>query len=72
MSTRMKSEQPFPGGNLGNWMLVASILSKEDKMDDLIYADFKAEKIVEKKYPNIKIEDASDEIHLERFGIQFN
>ncbi len=41
-------------------------------MDDLIYADYKAEKIVEKRYPNIKIEDASDMIHQERFGIQFN
>jgi len=41
-------------------------------MDDLIYADYKAEEIVKKKYPNIKIEDASDEIHRERFGIQFD
>ena len=41
-------------------------------MDDLIYADLKAEEIVRKKYPNIKIEDASDEIHQERFGIQFD
>ncbi len=41
-------------------------------MDDLIYANYKAEEIVKKKYPNIKIEDASDEIHRERFGIQFN
>ena len=29
MSTRKRSEQPFPGGNLRNWMLVAFILSKE-------------------------------------------
>lgn len=41
-------------------------------MDDLIYADYKAEEIVKRKYPSIKIEDASDEIHRERFGIQFN
>ena len=41
-------------------------------MNDLIYANYEAEKIVEKKYPNIKIEDASDEIHQERFEIQFN
>ena len=41
-------------------------------MDDLIYADYKAEEIVKRKYPSVKIEDASDEIHCERFGIQFD
>ena len=41
-------------------------------MDDLIYADCKAEELVKKKYPNVKIEDASDEIHQQRFGILFN
>lgn len=40
-------------------------------MNDLIYGDYKAEEIVKKRYPNIKIEDASDEIHRERFCAMF-
>ena len=32
MSTKEIKEQPFPGGNLRNWMLVASILDKEVKV----------------------------------------
>ena len=38
-------------------------------MYDLIYADYKAQEILEKRYPNAKFEDASDEIHHERFSI---
>jgi len=38
-------------------------------MYDLIYADYKAQKILEKRYPNAKFEDASDDIHRERFSI---
>ena len=38
-------------------------------MYDLIYADYKAREILEKRYPNAKFEDASDEIHHERFSI---
>lgn len=38
-------------------------------MYDLIYADYKAREILEKKYPNAKFEDASDEVHRERFSI---
>lgn len=33
MSTKAMKEQPFPGGKLGNWMLVAYILDKEAKME---------------------------------------
>lgn len=38
-------------------------------MYDLIYADYKAQEILEKKYPNAKFENASDEVHCERFSI---
>lgn len=33
MPTRKIKKQPFPGGNLRNWMLVAFILDKEVKME---------------------------------------
>jgi len=38
-------------------------------MYDLIYADYNAQEILEKKYPNAKFEDASDEIHRNRFSV---
>ena len=38
-------------------------------MYDLIYADYKAREILEKRYPKATFEDASDEVHHERFSI---
>lgn len=39
-------------------------------MYDLIYGDKKAEELVRQKFPSAKIEDASDEVHTDRFSIQ--
>ena len=40
MSTRKKEEQPFPGGHLGNWMLVAHILEKEVRMKVYVVIEY--------------------------------
>ena len=39
-------------------------------MYDLIYGDKKAEELVRQEFPSAKIEDASDEVHTDRFSIQ--
>ena len=39
-------------------------------MYDLIYAPAEVEKIIKDKYPSVKITDASDEIHRERFEME--
>ena len=39
-------------------------------MHELIYAGKDVETVVLKRYPNAKIEDASDEIHKERFELE--
>ena len=54
MSTRKMKEQPFPGGNLRNWMLVASMLDKETRMT--------------KQYDRKKFEDITSKCVI-KFGL---
>ena len=41
----------------------------EEEMMDLVYAGQKAEAAVQERFPHFRIEDASDEVHGERFAV---